>query len=48
MNFREMEAARGWIAAEGYSLHSIYLLTIAVTLLAAPDLGHGSAVTRSS
>ena len=34
-----MEAARGWVAAEGYSLHSIYLLTIAVTLLAAPDLG---------
>jgi hypothetical protein len=38
MNFREMDAARGWILAEGYSLHSIYLLTIALTLLAAPDL----------
>ena len=33
-----MDAARGWITAEGYSLHSIYLLTIALTLLAAPDL----------
>ena len=38
MNFREMDAARGWITTEGYSLHSIYLLTIALTLLAAPDL----------
>ena len=33
-----MDAARGWITAEGYSLHSIYLLTIALTLIAAPDL----------
>ena len=38
MNFREMDAARGWVTAEGYSLHSIYLLTIALTLIAAPDL----------
>jgi len=38
MNFREMEAARGWIAAEGYSLHSIYLYAIALTLLAGPAL----------
>jgi MFS family permease len=38
MNFREMDAARGWITTEGYSLHSIYLLTIALTLIAAPDL----------
>ncbi len=37
-NFREMDAARGWVAAEGYSLHSIYLLAIALTLVAAPDL----------
>jgi MFS family permease len=37
-NFREMNAARGWVYADGYSLHSIYLLTIALTLLAAPDL----------
>jgi hypothetical protein len=37
-NFREMAAARGWITTESYSLHSIYLLTIAVTLLAAPDI----------
>ena len=38
MNFREMNAARGWVYADGYSLHSIYLLTIALTLLAAPNL----------
>ena len=38
MNFREMAAARGWVLAESYSLHSIYLLSIVLTLLAAPDL----------
>jgi hypothetical protein len=38
MNFREMAAARGWVLAESYSLHSIYLLAIALTLLAAPGL----------
>ena len=43
-NFREMEAARGWVTAEGYSLHSIYLLTIALTLLAAPALDRKSVV----
>jgi hypothetical protein len=37
-SFREMNAARGWITAEGHSLHSIYLLAIALTLLAAPRL----------
>jgi MFS family permease len=36
--FREMDAARGWVTAEGYSLHSMYLLAITLTLLAAPRL----------
>ncbi len=38
MTFREMNAARGWITVEGYSLHSIYLLAITLTLLADPTL----------
>ena len=33
MNFREMEAARGWIASEGYSLHTAYLLSLVLGLL---------------
>src|SRR5437763_3673445 len=33
-SFREMEAARGWVAAEGYSFHSLFLLSIALTLVA--------------
>jgi len=37
-SFREMDAARGWVTAEGYSLHSMYLLAITLTLLAAPRL----------
>ena len=37
-SFREMNAARGWVTAEGYSLHSIYLLAITLTLLVAPRL----------
>jgi MFS family permease len=37
-SFREMNAARGWVTAEGYGLHSIYLLAITVTLVAAPRL----------
>jgi MFS family permease len=37
-SFREMIAARGWVTAEGYSLHSIFLLSITLTLLAAPRL----------
>jgi MFS family permease len=43
-SFREMIAARGWVTAEGYSLHSIYLLAITLTLLVAPRLArwHGS------
>jgi MFS family permease len=35
-SFREMNAARGWVTAEGHSLHSIYLASITLTLLAAP------------
>ena len=41
-SFREMNAARGWVTAEGYSLHSIYLLAITLTLLAAPRLARWS------
>ncbi len=37
-SFREMTAARGWVNAESYSLHSIFLGAITVTLLAAPRL----------
>jgi MFS family permease len=37
-SFREMTAAHGWVTAESYSLHSIYLLAITLTLLAAPRL----------
>ncbi|MDR3639597.1 MAG: hypothetical protein P4L84_37700 [Isosphaeraceae bacterium] len=38
MNFREMDAARGWVTAVGYSLHTIYLVAIILTLLTAPHL----------
>ena len=38
MNFREMEAARGWIASEGYSLHSSYLFSVVLGLM----IGFGS------
>jgi MFS family permease len=41
-SFREMNAARGWVTAEGYGLHSIYLLAITLTLLAAPRLARWS------
>jgi MFS family permease len=41
-SFREMIAARGWVTAEGYSLHSMYLLSITMTLLAAPRLARWS------
>ena len=34
-SFREMTAARGWVTAESYSLHSIFLLAITLTLLVA-------------
>jgi MFS family permease len=33
-----MVAARGWVTAEGYSLHSMYLLSITLTLLVVPRL----------
>jgi hypothetical protein len=32
MNFHEMNAAHGWISSEGYSLHSIYLFSTALSL----------------
>lgn len=35
-NFRELNAAHGWISSEGYSLHSAYLFSIALILLPAP------------
>jgi MFS family permease len=38
LNFREMNAAKGWVSAEAYSLHSGYLLAVGLTLLAAPRL----------
>jgi MFS family permease len=41
-SFREMTAARGWVNAESYSLHSIYLGAITLTLLAAPRLARRS------
>ena len=47
-SFREMNAARGWVTAEGYSLHSIFLLAITLTLLAAPRLAAGPAAIRWS
>jgi MFS family permease len=37
-SFREMTAARGWVTAESYGLHSIYLLAITLTLLTVPRL----------
>ncbi len=37
-SFREMGAARGWITSQGYALHSIYLLAISITLVAAPHV----------
>jgi MFS family permease len=41
-SFREMGAARGWITAESYSLHSIFLLAITLTLLVVPRLARWS------
>jgi MFS family permease len=41
-SFREMMAARGWVTADGYSLHSMYLLSIILALLAAPRLARWS------
>ena len=41
-SFREMFAAHGWVLAEGYSLHSIFLLAITLTLLVAPRVARWS------
>ncbi len=38
MNFREMGIGKGWVAADVYSLHSLYLISIALVLLATPAL----------
>jgi DHA2 family multidrug resistance protein len=38
MNFREMGAARGWVGAENYTLHSSYLIAVGLTLLPGPRL----------
>lgn len=43
MNFREMGIGKGWVAADVYSLHSIYLVSIALVLLASPAMSHASA-----
>jgi MFS family permease len=45
-SFREMLASRGWVLAEGYSLHSIYLLAITLTLLVAPRVARWSGSYR--
>jgi hypothetical protein len=36
MNFREMATAHGWVPAQGYSLHTAYLVAIALALLTGP------------
>ena len=38
MNFREMGIGKGWVAADVYSLHSLYLVSIALVLLASPAM----------
>ncbi len=38
MNFREMGIGKGWVSADVYSLHSLYLVSIALVLLAAPAM----------
>ena len=38
MNFREMGISKGWVAADVYSLHSLYLVSIALVLLACPAM----------
>ncbi|MFZ9862521.1 MAG: hypothetical protein ACO3GX_15735, partial [Gemmataceae bacterium] len=35
MNFREMDAARGWVPAQGYGLHSALLFSIALGFMLA-------------
>ncbi|MGO9464413.1 MAG: hypothetical protein ACLQVF_09700 [Isosphaeraceae bacterium] len=39
MNFREMYIGQGWVPAQGYSLHTAYLVSVALALLAGPALG---------
>jgi MFS family permease len=39
MNFREMYIGQGWVPAQGYSLHTAYLVAVALVLLAGPALG---------
>ncbi len=39
MNFREMAIGHGWVPAQGYSLHTAYLFSIALALLAGQALG---------
>jgi hypothetical protein len=39
MNFREMGIAHGWVSTELYSLHTIFAVFIALSLLACPSLG---------
>jgi hypothetical protein len=38
MNFREMGLAHGWVAAELYSLQTVFAFAIALTLLACPAI----------
>jgi len=37
-NFREMNDARGWIPSVGFSLHSAYLFSVALSILLSPAL----------
>jgi len=39
MNFKEMDGAMGWISAQGYSLHSALLLSIAFGFILAKKVG---------
>lgn len=38
MNFRELGIGKGWVAADLFSLQSVYLVSIALVLLAAPAM----------
>jgi hypothetical protein len=39
MNFKEMDGAMGWISAQGYSLHSALLLSIAFGFILTKKVG---------
>lgn len=39
MNLRELGASQGWVADEVYALQTCYLLSLALTMLAGPNLG---------